>query len=128
MATYQPTTKDNKCIFCEIIHKESKADIIFEDDACLAFKPLHPVSDGHVLVVPKIHAENIFDINPDTLSSVILAVQKLSKDIVKERGATGINFLHASGKDAQQSVPHFHIHIVPRYPNDGLDLWLKNKL
>lgn len=116
------------CIFCKIIRKESKADIIFENDVCLAFKPLNLVSEGHLLVVPKVHVENIFDIDKETLSAVMSVVKELSVSIVKEKDATGVNLLHASGKDAQQSIFHFHIHIVPRFLNDGLNLWVKNKL
>lgn len=116
------------CIFCKIINKEAEAGILFENEESLAFTPLDAITNGHVLVVPKKHFENIFDIDEKTLADLIVTAKKIAEDIVKEKGATGVNLLNASGKDAQQSVPHFHIHIIPRFPNDGLDLWLKNKL
>lgn len=117
-----------QCVFCDIVHKESPASVVFENDDFLAFSPLEHVSKGHTLVIPKVHAESLFDIDDETLAKITVLSKKLAAQLVKEHGATGVNILHASGKDAQQSVPHFHLHIVPRYPNDGLDLWLKNNL
>ena len=116
------------CIFCKIIKKEVPASVSFEDDLCIVFNPLDQITRGHVLVVPKNHFQDIFDIDADILKKLILISKKMANDIVKREKATGVNILHASGKDAQQSAPHFHLHIVPRYPDDGLDLWLKNKL
>lgn len=120
------TMKD--CIFCKIIRKESKADIFFEDKACLVFTPLEQITKGHVLLVPKVHFESIFDIDNEVLKHLAVTSKKIASNIVEKQNATGVNILHASGQNAQQSVFHFHFHIVPRYPNDGLDLWLKNRL
>lgn len=116
------------CIFCKIINKDAPAKIVFENNDILAFVPKEQVSKGHTLVVPQNHFENIFDIDKTTLEKLIGASKDLSVQLAKENNATGINLLHASGKDAQQSVFHFHLHIVPRYENDGLDLWLREKL
>lgn len=116
------------CIFCKIIRKKSEANISFENEACLVFTPLKPITKGHVLIIPKAHFNDIFDIDNKTLRTLMTLVKKIAIEAIKKYNATGINLLHASGKDAQQSVFHFHIHLVPRYPNDGLDLWLKNKL
>lgn len=118
----------NNCIFCKINNKEAPAKIVFENDDILAFVPKEQVSKGHTLVVPKNHFENIFDIDKTTLEKLIAVSKDLSEQLIKENNATGINLLHASGKDAQQSVFHFHLHVVPRYENDGLDLWLREKL
>lgn len=116
------------CIFCKIINKEAPAKIVFENDEILALVPKGEISKGHTLVIPKKHFENIFDIDKTTLQKLIATSKDLSEQLAKENNATGINLLHASGKDAQQSVFHFHLHIVPRYENDGLDLWLREKL
>jgi len=118
----------NNCIFCKIIAKEAPSKIIFENGDVLALKPLREVSRGHTLIIPKKHFENIFDIKKDKLEKLIAVSKDLSEKLARENSATGINLLHASGKDAQQSVFHFHLHIVPRYENDGLDLWLREKL
>lgn len=116
------------CVFCKIIKKELPAQIIFENDEFLAFSPLDQVSKGHTLLIPKQHFVNIFDFETKPLERLMGIAQTVSKEIVKKNNATGINLLNASGKDAQQSVFHFHLHLVPRYKDDGLDLWLKNNL
>ncbi len=116
------------CIFCKIVNKEVPAKVIFENDEFLAFPPIEQVSKGHTLLIPKKHFENIFDFESGSLERLMGIAQEIAKGLVEENDATGINLLHASGKDAQQSVFHFHLHIVPRYKDDGLDLWLRNKL
>lgn len=118
----------DNCIFCKIINKEAPVKIVFENDEILALVPKGEISKGHTLVIPKTHFENIFDIDKNILEKLIAVSKDLSETLTKENNATGINLLHASGKDAQQSVFHFHLHIVPRYENDGLDLWLREKL
>ncbi len=116
------------CIFCKIVRQEAKSEVFFENAKCLVFVPLEQASKGHVLVIPKTHCQNIFDIEEDVLTALTLTTKQVASEIVKKYGATGVNLLNASGKDAQQSVFHFHLHIVPRYPNDGLDMWIRNKL
>jgi histidine triad (HIT) family protein len=118
----------NDCIFCQIVNNEAPRTAIFENEHVLAFAPLHPVVEGHTLVIPKAHYENIFDVDEKALTEVILATNSLSKILAKQYGATGVNILNASGKDAQQSVFHIHFHIVPRHPDDGLDMWIKQGL
>ena len=118
----------NKCVFCEIIKKQLPSNIIFENDEFLAFSSIEPVSKGHTLLIPKKHFPDIFDFETSSLEKLMGIAQKIAKNLIKKHGATGINLLQANGKDAQQSVFHFHLHIVPRYKNDGLDLWLRNKL
>lgn len=116
------------CVFCKIINKELPAAILFENEEFLAFLPIDQVSKGHTLLIPKKHQENVFDIDTKSFGRLAEVAQELSKKLVETNGATGINLLNANGKDAQQSVFHFHLHIVPRYEDDGLDLWLRNKL
>lgn len=116
------------CVFCKIINKELSANILFENEEFLAFSPINKISKGHTLLIPKKHQENVFDIDTHSLERLAGITQKLSKELIETHEATGINLLHASGKDAQQSVFHFHMHIVPRYKDDGLDLWLRNRL
>jgi|SRR3989344_2281904 len=116
----------NKCIFCKIVNKQAPATIIFEDEVVLAIMPLEQVSKGHTLLLPKKHFENIFDIDEEIFIHLSKVMKKLSNKLVKENNATGINLLNANGKDAQQSIPHFHL--VPRFSNDELDMWIKQKL
>lgn len=112
------------CIFCKIVRGEVGVEKVFENDAVLSFVPKDPIRKGHILVVPKEHCENVLDISRENLASVMEVARDLAKRSVTD-GATGVNLLHAAGKDAQQSVFHFHLHIVPRSPDDGLDLWFK---
>lgn len=113
------------CIFCKIIKGEAEAKKVYEDDFVLAFATRGPVSKGHTLVIPKEHCENMLDISAESLAKVMEVTRNLASKIKIDYEATGVNVLHAAGFDAQQSVFHFHLHIVPRFPDDGLDLWFK---
>jgi histidine triad (HIT) family protein len=117
-----------ECIFCKIVNNESAATKIFEDDLCIVMETIAPVSKGHVLVIPKEHSENIFDIEDFLLSHLVLVSKAIGKQLVIENEAKGMNLLHAAGEVAQQSVFHFHFHLVPRYEGDDLDLWFRNNL
>lgn len=111
------------CIFCKIARKESDALILYEDEFIIAFLDIHPVSKGHLLVVPKEHFENIFEATDEILSKINVACKKMGQLCKDRLGATGVNILNASGKDAQQSVFHIHYHVVPRFKDDNIDLW-----
>ena len=80
---------------------------------------------GHTLIVPKKHYKYLYDIPEKLLSKLIITAKKLTLAYRKKTGATGANLLHASGKDGQQSVFHFHFHLFPRFKNDKLDTWPK---
>lgn len=114
-----------ECSFCKIIGRESPAHIVFEDDDVLAFAPLEKVisSRGHILVIPKKHFADIYDIPQFELHKLMDRVKIIAEKLKKRFDATGINILHASGRSAQQSCFHFHMHLLPRYENDGLDTW-----
>jgi len=116
------------CIFCRIINKEVPGTFVYEDNDVAAIIPKEQVSPGHTLVIPKNHYTDVFDIDDEVLRNVASVSKKLSKDIITTTDYTSVNLLNASGKDAQQSVFHFHLHIVPRKENDGLDLWIKQNL
>ena len=111
----------DNCIFCKIINKEFPCYNVYEDDDVLAIIPKDVEVYGHTLVIPKKHYVNLFDIDEETLHKLSSVVKKLSLQYQKTLWATGVNVLHASGKDAQQTVFHFHFHIFPRLENDGLD-------
>lgn len=109
------------CIFCKIIKKELPAHIVYEDEFVLAILDKDMEVYGHTLIIPKQHYKDIFDIESSILEKIIYVVKKLSIQYKKNILATGINIFNASGIDAQQSVFHFHIHILPRFSNDGLN-------
>ena len=115
------------CLFCNIIKGKVFAYKIYEDDFTLCFLDKKPASRGHSLVIPKEHFENIYDINEENLEKILNTIKKVTFILKEKLGCEGINILHASGEVAQQSIPHFHFHILPRYRNDGLDAWPKIK-
>ena len=109
------------CIFCKIAKGEIKSQKVYEDEETLAFLDINPVNKGHVLVIPKDHYENIFDIPKDKLTKIIEVVQKIAIAI-KKMGADGVNIVSNNGKAADQHVFHLHIHVIPRYYNDGKEM------
>lgn len=104
---------------------ELPAEVIYEDEWTIAFTAHAPVTAGHTLVIPKTHFENLFDITDQLAAAIGLATKATGIALLDRHTTTGINVLHASGADAQQSVFHFHQHVVPRRPHDGLDMWLR---
>ena len=113
------------CIFCKIINQEIPSFKIYEDEYTYAFLDIAKDVDGHTLVIPKKHIENILDVDAETLEHLMNTIQKISKHYVENCGFEGDNILHASGSAAQQTVFHLHFHIIPRTSNDGVDAWPK---
>ena len=111
------------CIFCKIASGEIQGMRVYEDAETLAFMDLAKEVDGHVLVIPKKHCKNILDCDAETLSAVMNTVKKVSLHLTEKCGYDGVNLLNASDESAGQSMPHFHIHIIPRRKNDGIDAW-----
>ncbi len=111
------------CIFCKIISKELSSQIVYEDDATVAFLDIHPINPGHTLVIPKVHTENLLDTSVETLHAMMTTTQKVAKGVLTATGATGFNFGVNNGSVAGQVVFHLHFHIMPRFPGDGFELW-----
>jgi histidine triad (HIT) family protein len=111
------------CIFCKIVERAAPALIIYEDDHIIGFLPLHPAVAGHTLMVPKAHHADLYAIPEDLISALMTSSKTLARHWRDQLGATGINMLHASGADAEQSVFHFHVHLFPRFGGDGLRTW-----
>lgn len=117
----------DSCPFCKIARKELKSHIVYEDDYVIAFLDSSPTSKGHTLVVTKEHFTNMAMCPKDLLDRAIEAAQKVAQAQIANLGATGVNIQINIGKSAGQSVPHFHIHVIPRYENDGLLLTFPHK-
>lgn len=113
------------CIFCKIAAGEVPGRKVFEDEHTLAFLDIAGDVDGHILVIPKRHVKNILDCDGETLTQVMRTVKRVADHLTKNCGYDGVNLLNASGEGAGQSVPHLHIHIVPRKAGDGIDAWPK---
>lgn len=118
------------CIFCKIVKKELPAFIFYEDESVIGFLDINPLVEGHTLVVPKTHYESIFDIDEEALQKIISVSQKISKRIKEALRVEGVNLINASGVVAGQSVPHFHLHIIPRKAEDEINLasWWRSKV
>ena len=113
----------DNCVFCKIIRGEIPSRKVYEDEHTLSFMDVAMDVDGHILAVPKVHVKNILDCDPDTLTHLMNTVKNISNQLVDKCGYDGVNLLNASDESAGQSVPHFHIHIIPRKKDDGIDAW-----
>ena len=111
------------CIFCKIVKGEIPSYKIYEDDLVYVFLDINPIAEGHALVIPKKHYENIYDTPEKVLERINVIAKKMALLFQEKLGVNAVNVLNASGKEAQQSVFHLHYHIVPRFDDDGLDLW-----
>jgi histidine triad (HIT) family protein len=111
------------CLFCKIIAKQIPVDIIYEDEKVVAFLDINPVNPGHLLVVPKVHSENIAVAADDDLIALTLAVKKLAPAVCAATACDGWNLEVNNGNAAGQAIDHTHWHIVPRHKDDGLKHW-----
>lgn len=109
------------CIFCKIVNKEIDAHIVYEDDNVLAFLDNNPISLGHVLIVPKKHFVNIYDVEEHSLREVIAVAKKIALIYKEVFGITDLNLLHNAGENGQQVVFHLHFHLIPRKEGDDVD-------
>ena len=118
-------TADPDCIFCKIVAGELPGVIIDEDERTIAFMDISPATRGHALVIPRNHAANVLEIEPEELAATIKAAQRRAARITGRLGADGVNLLNSCGSAAWQTVFHFHIHVIPRYQGDPLRLpWI----
>ena len=113
---------DASCIFCKIVAGQIPCFKLLEDDTTIAFMDINPVNPGHALAVAKGHWPTVDVIPTDVLGAVAATAQKVAKAVMSELKPAGVNLLQANGGGAGQSVPHLHIHVMPRRPNDGLVL------
>jgi histidine triad (HIT) family protein len=113
---------DPDCIFCKIVAGELPATILAEDERTVSFMDIQPASRGHALVIPRAHATDIHEIDPEDLAAVARSAQRLAAKMVTTLGADGVNLLNSSGRAAWQTVFHFHMHVIPRYEGDPLRL------
>ncbi|MCE9541541.1 HIT family protein [Candidatus Kaiserbacteria bacterium] len=114
----------NGCVFCRIVSGDLPSYKVYEDEGTLAFLDIHPVSPGHTLVIPKSStAENIFDVSPEDWAATTETARKVAHALEKALGADGVNIMMNNRSHAGQVIYHPHIHVIPRYKGDGLQLW-----
>ncbi|MBO7079458.1 MAG: HIT family protein [Bacilli bacterium] len=117
------------CVFCEIVKGNIPSYKVYEDDVCIAILDISQATIGHTLVIPKKHFKNIFELDEETAMQLFKVVTNLSKKISKALNVDNMNILNNNGTLAGQSVDHFHIHIIPRYEKDNLEIkFSSNKL
>ena len=110
------------CVFCEIVQGHSPASWVYQDDTVVAFMDVQPITQGHMLVVPREHAVLMTDLNETAAMRTFRVARKLAAVARHVLGASGVNLLVMDGEAAYQDVPHFHVHVIPRYPGDGFGL------
>jgi histidine triad (HIT) family protein len=116
------------CLFCKIINKEIPAKIIYEDKNYLAFLDINPVSLGHALVIPKKHAANFTALADQEAADLAAVVHKIAPKMIELLAAEGYNLNLNNGAIAGQIIEHVHLHIIPRYPDDGLPKGLRENI
>jgi histidine triad (HIT) family protein len=110
------------CLFCAIVAGEIPSERVAEDERTVAFMDINPATDGHCLVVPRAHAVDIHDLDPQDAAACARTAQMLAARAVAALGAEGVNVWQSSGRAAGQEVMHYHVHVIPRYAGDGVRL------
>ena len=110
--------KDN-CIFCKIANGEIPSKTLYEDRNFRVILDLGPATKGHALILPREHAENLYDLPRESASEVMVLAQKMAATLVEKLRCDGLNLVQNNGEAAGQTVRHFHLHLIPRYVDDG---------
>lgn len=104
------------CIFCKIVRGEIPCIKVCEDDRMLAFADINPISEGHTLIIPKVHAENIWEIAMEDLAAIQRASKQIAAGIKAALDPLGVACLQLNGRGVNQVVMHYHLHLIPRLP------------
>jgi histidine triad (HIT) family protein len=110
------------CVFCKIVEGSLPSIRVFEDEHTIAIMDINPATSGHALVMPRRHADDIHDIPADDLSRCAAVARELAGRAVRGLGADGVTIMQSNGAAAWQTVFHYHVHVIPRYDGDPLQL------
>jgi histidine triad (HIT) family protein len=110
------------CLFCKIVAGELPSEIVQEDEHTLAFMDINPWTRGHALVIPRAHSRNLYEVGEDDLHHTAEGAKRLAQRMRDALRCDGVNLLNACEPAAWQTVFHFHIHVIPRYDDDPLQL------
>lgn len=110
------------CLFCGIVAGDVPAQIVDSDDATVAFMDINPATRGHALVIPRTHSADLIEIGDADLAATMVAARRLAARMRETLKPAGFNLVNACGAAAWQTVFHFHVHVVPRYEGDPLEL------
>lgn len=110
------------CVFCRIVRGELPASKVFEDERTIAFMDLQSVNPGHVLVAVKPHRANLYELDDELAGAAFRTAARMARTVKKVTGCEGVTLVQANEKAGEQTLFHFHIHIVPRWEGDGAGL------
>ena len=110
------------CVFCQIVSGEIPAHGVYDDEHVLAIMDIGHVNPGHTLVLSKTHVETMEDADEDLAAHMFRIANRIAKALKVAHPAEGSTILQANGPAGFQTVPHFHLHVLPRHPDDGVDL------
>lgn len=120
--------KDDNCIFCKIANGEIPSKTLYEDDEFRVILDLAPAAKGHALILPKSHYANLYELPEETAAHAMLLAKKMAAQMTDKLHCDGFNLLQNNGEIAGQTVFHFHIHLIPRYKDDGQEIgWEKGE-
>lgn len=112
----------DECVFCRIAAGQIPASWVHRDERVMAFMDIGQVNLGHVLVATRAHVENIYGLSDDAAAAVFTAAARIARAIKRETGCEGVSLFQANEKAGYQTVFHFHVHVLPRYRHDGLEV------
>lgn len=110
---------DSDCIFCKIVAGDIPTATVLDDETALAFMDVGPLAEGHVLLIPKVHAETLDAMSADEAAGMLRHLPALVRAVKAATGCAGVNVLQNNGRVAHQVVPHVHFHIIPRTSGDA---------
>jgi len=116
------SSQDN-CVFCKIVAWETPSQRVYEDDNFIAFLDINPVNFGHTLIIPREHYANFTETPENVLCEMIKLAKKVAPAILDAMSAPAYNVTFNAGEEAGQAVHHVHVHIIPRYADDGHKAW-----
>lgn len=121
--------KKDDCIFCKLANGEIPTATLYEDNDFRVILDLGPASKGHALILPKEHYDNLYELDDEIASKVLVLAKKMITRMAKALGCDGYNLVQNNGEAAGQTVHHFHLHLIPRYKDDQVGLgWNMGKL
>jgi histidine triad (HIT) family protein len=110
------------CIFCKIVQGEAPSEIVQEDEGTVAFMDISPWARGHALVIPREHVRNLYEISDEELGATMAAAKRLATRMRDGLDCDGVNILNSSEPAAWQTIFHFHVHVIPRFEGDHMQL------
>ena len=122
MPMFIDTSPPGQCIFCKLVAGDIPAATIYEDELTIAFMDIGQVNPGHVLVATKRHAATLLDVTPEEAGAVMQTAQRVARAVQAVFDPPGLTLLQANGREGDQTVFHFHMHVVPRHEGDGIAL------